>query len=743
MTIRGPFILFAATASAALAQTQEETVQLPEFTVSSEQANPYDPTDSLSATRIRSSILETPVTINVLTKDFLDDIGAQSIWDGAQYIAGTGQGRLAGDGGILDRQTIRGFESNGRIIDNFQTGFQGQFPTDDIERIEIVKGPSAILSPAGSPGGSINIITKSPLFHPFTEGSVTVSNFGGATWTFDNTGPVDSRLAYRVDAGATDVETYVPGKVERWDANPSLIWRIGPATTLLLKGNFLHMRWTGGADNPGTELIAGDGVSGGATLPSTPPPGFGYHRNNTVPNWSTRSDGVMRGEAELTQSIGEHLSARLGLSYLYDKFFIDGGQQGLAISQSRYDPYTGVYTPGETWALSGGRYVPTASPSYNPLAIPETAQWNPVWTHDFVVQNDWAGHFNAGPVSLQPVFGGYWDYQAIPQYNKTTALPAVNVFNPNNNPVHPALSAYSSGNPSYTGDNQGDVYADLRSGFFQDRLFVTTGVARFWVNDYQVGFKNPGTPNSFGVLKGNKDSYLGGALFKLTQDASVYYSYMSNSAPNTAYTALGVPVWQSGKQQEFGVKTEWFQNRLMLSAAHYQVAQTNLSTPNPAALQPGQPTTILSDQTNHGYEFQANGYLTSQLTLMAGATKMADRDALGRRPRNIPDRMIRGMIKWDYAHGDGVWLGIDHTGNSAGEIPNTSITALGVIEQVSFYVPERTVVNAGAFYRLKRTRFNLNVTNLLDQRLIWQAAGRYSLTAYPTTQVMLTTTVSI
>lgn len=63
-------------------------------------------------------------------------------------------------GGILDRRTIRGFESNGRIVDNFLTGFQGRFPPDDIERVEIVKGPSAILSPSGSPGGSVNTITS-------------------------------------------------------------------------------------------------------------------------------------------------------------------------------------------------------------------------------------------------------------------------------------------------------------------------------------------------------------------------------------------------------------------------------------------------------------------------------------------------------------------------------------------------------------------------------------------------------
>lgn len=726
----------------------EETIALPEFTVSESAGNPYNAVDSLSATRVRSALIDTPVTINVLTREFLDDIGAQSIYDAAQYISGVSQGRLAGDGGILDRQTIRGFESNGRIIDNFLTGFQGQFPPDDIERIEIVKGPSAILSPSGSPGGSVNIITKSPQFENQSAISATVANLFGQQGTFDRTGPITPRLAYRITGAVMDAESYVPGKVQRWDVNPSLLFRITPATTLVIKGNFLSMRWVGGASNPGTELIAGDNITGGATMPSTPPPGFGYHANNTVPNWATRSDTVERIATELTHAIGSRIKVRLGVTYLYDKFLLDGGQQGLSISASRYNPYTGIYTPDETWAKnSAGTYLPTVSPSYDPTKIPETANINPNWTHDFVVQNDWAGTFKAGPVSLQPVVGGYYEWSALASFSKTAALPSVNLFAPDNDPVHPPLSAYNAGGPSVNYANQGDAYAVMRSGFFGDRLFITGGATRYWANNAQTKFNAPGTANGYGILKGNHDSYLGGGLFKLTKSASVYYSYMSNSAPNNSFTALGIPVWQSGKQQQFGIKTEWFDDRLMVEASHYQISQSNLSTPNPAALQPGQPGTILTDQTNHGYEFQVTGRLTRNVTLFLGGVKMADRDAFGRRPRNIADRIVRGLVKYDFREGllnhASVFVGVDHTGDSAGELPQGTITPLGVLQQVSFYVPQRTIVNAGASYRIGKYRFNLNVNNLLDQRLISQAAGRYSLTPFPTTQVMFTTTLSM
>lgn len=741
--------LAAQTAAPEAAAPQDQIVKLPEFTVSSEAANAYNAADSMAATRVRSSLVDTPVTINVITKDFIDDIGAQSILDAAMYVAGVGSGRLAGDSGILDRQTIRGFESNGRIIDNFLTGFQGQFPPDDIERVEVVKGPSAILSPSGSPGGSLNVITKTPQFRPHTEISVSAANVFGQQATFDNTGPINSRLAYRVSGSAMDSMAYVPGKVQRYDVNPSLVFKVSEGTTLTIKSNFLSMRWIGGASNPGTELIAGDEVSNGAFVSATPPPGFGYHANNTVPNWATRSDKVDRVATELTHAFGERVNARFAATFLYDKFLLDGGQQGLAIAQTRYNPYTGIYTPNETWAKNAaGDYVPTVSPSYDPTAIKETANINPNWTHDFVVQNDWAGNFTLGPVSLEPVVGGYYEWSSVGSFSKTATLPSVNLFAKDNDPVHPALSAYNAGGPSVNTANQGDVYAVNRLGFFSDRLYVTTGATRYWANNEQIQYQTPGTPNKYGILKGDHDSFLGGALLDLTKTASVYYSFMSNSAPNNSFTALGVPVWQSGKQQQFGFKTEWFNDRLMVEASHYQVSQSNLSTPNPAALQAGQPASILTNQANHGYELQVTGGITRDLTIMAGGTAMADRDAFGRRLRNIPDRMITGLLKYDFHEGPlnhtGVFIGVQHVGTMAGEIPNTTITPLGVLEQVSFYTPPRTIWNAGGSYRIGKTyRFNLNINNLFDKRAIGTASGRYSLQPLPTTQVMITNTISL
>ena len=154
----------AQTAPPAAATSADELVTLPAFSVSSERANGYRATDSMSAARIRTPIVDTPATVNVITGDFLKDIGAASLFDATQYVSGIGNGRLSGGSGILDRHTIRGYENDGRTIDNFASSFQANLTPLLYERVEIVKGPNAILAPTGTPGGSINVITKAPSF---------------------------------------------------------------------------------------------------------------------------------------------------------------------------------------------------------------------------------------------------------------------------------------------------------------------------------------------------------------------------------------------------------------------------------------------------------------------------------------------------------------------------------------------------------------------------------------------------
>jgi hypothetical protein len=138
--------------------------------------------------------------------------------------------------------------------------------------------------------------------------------------------------------------------------------------------------------------------------------------------------------------------------------------------------------------------------------------------------------------------------------------------------------------------------------------------------------------------------------------------------------------------------------------------------------------------------------VTKELTVLGSFTTMHTRDQLGRRPRNIPDTTTNLLLKYDFRSGDlkgaGMFLGVTHVGTAAGEIPpGSGLTPLGVVSQVSFYVPARTILNAGVSYAWKQYRFNLNVENLANKVTVWQGSGRNSLSPFPSTTVRLTTTL--
>src|SRR4051794_22578853 len=104
------FVPFCAAQVTTPASQPEAAVQLPRFNVQSEKTNSYRATDSLSAARTSGALIDTPASVNVITRDFLNDIGANSMLDATQYISGIANGRLGGANGIAERQSIRGFE---------------------------------------------------------------------------------------------------------------------------------------------------------------------------------------------------------------------------------------------------------------------------------------------------------------------------------------------------------------------------------------------------------------------------------------------------------------------------------------------------------------------------------------------------------------------------------------------------------------------------------------------------------
>ncbi|HYC70029.1 MAG TPA: TonB-dependent receptor plug domain-containing protein [Opitutaceae bacterium] len=728
----------------------EETITLPSFTVSSQRSNAYRATDSMSAARIRGALIDTPATVNVITGDFLKDISAASLFDATQYVSGIGNGRLAGGSGILDRQTIRGYENDGRTIDNFNSSFQANLDPLLYERVEIVKGPNAILAPTGTPGGSINVITKSPQFTPLTTATLELGRFFGNKLTLDSTGPLAGYdgLAYRVVAGYQRADSFVDGEIRGWSVNPQLTWKIDDASQLTFKANLVQWGTFGAAQNPSITLHASPALANGATISlATIAPGFVYgETNGSSAAWSARTDRLQRASLEYTRALGDRVSLRMAAMRHYDHFWTDFtglATPGQSTQGSRYNPYTGLYTPEQTWAKDAtGTYVPTASPQYDPASITRTSGYEHAWNNDTQVQTDFAGNFDLAAITLQAVAGASYQKTVTDAKSANAVagqIPNLNLAAPVDLPVHP--TAYTIGTLRHTENEKKQVYGFARFGLFRDRLLVSGGVSRLWL-DVPVTNKLNNTQTR---LKGATNTPLWGALYKVTPGLSVYYSHSTNA---NGVLFNNQALFQEGEQDEFGVKAEFFNQRLSIGASHFDISQNNIVTPNPSFfIDPvNNPQFFRADLTNQGVEVDIVGGLTKNLTILASYTDMKLRDAFGRRRRNIPDTTFNALLKYEFREGAlkgaSVFGGVTHVGDQAGEDPAITATPLGVVAQVSFYAPARTIYNAGATYARGRYRFALNVDNVFDEETIWQPSGRFSLSPYPATNFRLTTTVT-
>ena len=180
----------------------EAVIELSPFEVKGVQINSYLATNSAVGTRIAVPLVSLPFSASVVTSELNNDRGWTSINDGIRQVPG-----IRRNGNNSDEFTIRGFRA-GSARRNYFTdapafaGERGRNETAEIERIEVVKGPTSVLFGFGSPGGVINILTKKPLAKQQTVLTLEGGDFDLFRTTIDSTGPLaklgEGQLLYRL-----------------------------------------------------------------------------------------------------------------------------------------------------------------------------------------------------------------------------------------------------------------------------------------------------------------------------------------------------------------------------------------------------------------------------------------------------------------------------------------------------------------------------------------------------------------
>ncbi|MCO6058738.1 TonB-dependent siderophore receptor [Pseudomonas sp. MOB-449] len=220
----------------------KEALAIPATSVTSAyEQQSYKATESRSALKIDAPLRDIPQTVNVVPESVIKDQGAQSMEDVLKNVPGVG---LSNGDGQRDQVTIRGFSAIGDMyIDGIRDDALYFRDLSNIERVEVIKGPAAVLYGRGSSGGLINSVSKKPGFDPKREVGVSFDSEGKRRTQFD-TGWADEQQrdkAFRLTGAFEDSDTFRDdGYIDRKAIAPSAYFKLSDDLELNLGATYLY-----------------------------------------------------------------------------------------------------------------------------------------------------------------------------------------------------------------------------------------------------------------------------------------------------------------------------------------------------------------------------------------------------------------------------------------------------------------------------------------------------------------------
>ena len=710
-----PVAAATATSSPASA-TAEETVVLSPFEVSGEAGGLYQASEATSGTRVRISLLESTQSVSVVTRDLIEDIGADRVVDAAKYVAGVYESTIPN---AQDRTTIRGFQNDGATIDGFSYFSFANVDPVLIDRIEVVKGPNAIMAPQGIPGGTVNLVSKRPFFSDRGSISAQAGIYSSTRAEIDVNRVIEpGKLAVRFVGAAQDADDYGPHKFHQgFIGMPMVTYRFGPQTQLTVEAEFYNWR----ALNYG-----GIPISLYATSTNTPgtleniPRDYVLQRDDV-----TRHQHAAHYRAFFTTKLVENLSMRIAANYIHSKALSSQFNIGPATVQVvTVDPNTGLTVWNGT------------SRNDNPVfALGGSINWQSRryanWQNDFVyeLKNDSFTSTTVAGYALN--FAA--TYRETNQ-NFTVQSPqslAAYVYAPF------TMTNITGINTRYYRDQQ--IYASETLSLLDERLLLSAGLSRNWYFS-----------ENFDVLRSMRGHVApsaslpsGGVVFKFTKELAAYYGYSEQTTainPTVTATSTNTNLFntQTSKQHELGVRAQLAENHLYATLAYFDIKQNNFSIPNPANSAVPVPSPLLpplfSDRIAHGFELELNYAVNKNLSFVGNATRMRSRDANGVPFRGTAEKSGALWANYTFPREGGLGglsfgIGVDYlskrAGDNAGGATSASTPQQVIRVQPTFWLPARTLVNATASYRInEHWKTQLNIENLFDKDYLQSSTGR-------------------
>jgi iron complex outermembrane receptor protein len=673
----------------------------------------YSVTNSSTATKTDTPIMETPVSIQVVPRAVMNDQKSVTIKDALENISSVRpQPTLGNDVGFL----VRGFRQpkffrNGLVANGTNANFPSYFDTANLERLEVLKGPASVLFGRIEPGGLINLTTKRPLETPYVSVEQQFGSYDFYRTQWDATGPAtkDGKLLYRFNGSQLNSNSYRDFIFkDRTMADGSITWRPTDATDFTVEVE--------GIDQ---DYQADFGIPVIGKRPAAIP----VSRSLNDPNDPVDRASKVNLNTELTHRFNESWT-------FHNRFLMQN-------TNSRETFVNPIFNASALNEATGEMQRNIFSQSQN--------------SESFATNIDLVGKFRLGSTHHEILIG--YDYlRSFTQYNTQgfydTADPTlnINIYNPSPSyGIAPEIFRNTlSTTESFDIGSNFSVFKDQWHGaYFQDhitlwdKLHIVGGGRYDWTETGRaskesfLAAENAVENSSLGLMR--KDQGFSprlGILYQPMDWLSVYGNWTTSFGANNGISASGASFDpQMGEQFETGFKTDWFNSRLSATVAYYHLSKENLLTPDLSTSDINDSVAI-GKQRSQGLELNISGRLTDELDVIANyaysdARIISDKRTLttiagnsipngyqGNRMPNVPEHSGSMWLKYDIKQNPtlaGLSFGIGAYAASTREGDNEN----------SFQLPGYVRLDAFTAYQWKvgnsKLTAQFNIRNLLDK----------------------------
>ncbi|MBO6796015.1 TonB-dependent siderophore receptor [Maricaulis sp.] len=633
--------------------------------------------DQVNALRTPTPIIDVPQSLTIVTSDQFHRQGFDSIGDIINYIPGVSNSQGEGH---RDSVVFRGVRSTADFfIDGVRDDVQYYRPLYNIEQVEILRGPNALLFGRGGTGGILNRVTKKGIIgEQFTGYRASIDTFGAFGVELDTNISSTDTSAFRLNAMYESLDNHR----DFYDGtqiglNPTAHFELSDATSLDLSYEYVdHERFIDRGIPTGTN---GEPVEAFQDIV------FGDPELNTT----ELQAHIFR--ATLQHRISDTLKGRVSAFYGdYDKM------------------YQNLYASG---------YDQAGSPNVVTLdGYLDTTQ-----RQNLILSGDLIGEFQMGGLRHTVVAGAEFidtvnnndRYNTF--FNQTSDdNESFIIERPLN--IRGGVGVNASGDPTsndFTVSINDDTEADVSvfSVYLQDEIEISEKLdiiigARF--DSFDIDVYNVVADES----RSRTDEEISprfGVVYKPMENVSLYGSYSESFLPrsgeqfaniNGSNNALDPNTYTN---VEAGVKWD-FSSNLSFTAAVFEIEQ---SSPQVADNDPSTLDVIDSETT--GFEAQLQGQLTDQWFVSAGYSRLNGEiinrnGATGLRPRELPENMFSIWSGFQLNDQFGFGAGLTYQDESFINNSNSAV------------LPAFTRVDAAVFYDVSDNfRVQLNVENLTDE----------------------------